>query len=364
MKLSELVAFRNQLNDLDIDQARNHARLDLGQFKHAVENNFIKVGQYQDQINQQYEAILNQIGQFGSTIEDLKQEISELITETEKPYFTESYRLYEEMTANDSPEYILQRRPELSKETENFLISRIQFYTSWQFPAMIVRPGTESFIKHLVSYDPLYLIDTDRELLTPVVKQFNSEYQQRLRTYVVSESCDSKMLDRIPDQQFGFCLMYNFFSYKPLEIIRGYLEEIYQKLRPGGILALSFNDCNRPAGVDLCERNFACYMTGSLMESLTRTIGYEQVFSWHDRGPTTWLELRKPGTLTSLRGGQTLAKIKVDPKYAELDFLRKLALEFDLVSADTVNTQTADQLKETIIKSGRENLLEPVAKSK
>lgn len=309
MKLSQLVTFRNQLANLDIDQARDHTRLDLGQFKHLIDNNSVKVGQYQEQVTDQYNLILNQISQFGSIVDSLKHEISCLIEETEKPYFTESYRLYEEMTENDSPEYILQRRPELSKETENFLISRIQFYTSWQFPAMIVRPGVEKFTEHLVSYDPLYLIDTDRELLTPAVEQFTPEYQQRLRTYVISESCDSEMLHKIPVEQFGMCLIYNFFSYKPLEIIRGYLREVYQKLRPGGILILTFNDCDRSAGVDLCERNFACYMTGSLMESLTKTIGYEKVFSWHDNGPTTWLELRKPGPLTTNRGGQTLARI-------------------------------------------------------
>jgi hypothetical protein len=101
-----------------------------------------------------------------------------------------------------------------------------------------------------------------------------------------------------------------------------------------------------------------------MVQQFAATVGYDQIFSWNNSGPTTWLELRKPGTLTSLRGGQTLAKIKVNPKYAELDFLRKLALEFNLVNIDSVNTHTADQLKEIIIKSGRENLLKSVAESK
>lgn len=309
MKLSDLIKFRNQLNELDIDQARDHVRLDLSQFKHIVDSNPIQIGQYQQQVDSKFLSILNQITDFGLIIDNLKQEISKLIEEAEKPYFVESYQLYEEMTAYDSPEYILDRRPVLSKETENFLVSRLQFYTSWQYPGMIIRPGVEPFIEHLVSYDPLYLVDTDRTLLEPAICRFPIEYQQRLRSYVISESCDSEMLHKIPSEQFGMCLVYNFFNYKPLEIIRGYLREIYQKLKPGGVLILTFNDCDRPAGVDLCERHFACYMTGGLMESLAQTIGYEKVFSWNDRGPTTWLELKKPGTLTTLRGGQTLARI-------------------------------------------------------
>jgi hypothetical protein len=42
---------------------------------------------------------------------------------------------------------------------------------------------------------------------------------------------------------------------------------------------------------------------------LATTIGFEIEFTWSDDGPATWIELRKPGELTSLRGGQTLAKI-------------------------------------------------------
>ena len=90
MKLSDLVAFRNQLAKLDIDQARDHTRLDLGQFKYLIDDNFIKVGQYQEQVTEQYNLILNQISHFGSIVDSLKHEILGLIEETEKPYFVES----------------------------------------------------------------------------------------------------------------------------------------------------------------------------------------------------------------------------------------------------------------------------------
>jgi hypothetical protein len=127
---------------------------------------------------------------------------------------------------------------------------------------------------------------------------------------------------------------------------------------------MTFNDCDRDKAVKLVEQHYACYTPGTLVQQFAVTVGYNQIFSWNNNGATTWLELRKPGALTSLRGGQTVAKIKVNPKYAELDFLRKLALEFNLVNIDSVNTQSADQLKEIIIKSGRENLLKSVAESK
>jgi hypothetical protein len=103
--------------------------------------------------------------------------------------------------------------------------------------------------------------------------------------------------------------VYNFFEFKPFEIIRKYLTEIYQKLKPGGTLIMTFNDCDRDKAVKLAEQHYACYTPGAMIQPFAATVGYNQIFSWNNNGPTTWLELRKPGALTSLRGGQTLAKI-------------------------------------------------------
>jgi hypothetical protein len=38
-------------------------------------------------------------------------------------------------------------------------------------------------------------------------------------------------------------------------------------------------------------------------------LGFELAFAHDGTGDVSWLELRKPGDLASLRGGQTLAKI-------------------------------------------------------
>jgi hypothetical protein len=174
---------------------------------------------------------------------------------------------------------------------------------------MIIRPGVEKFIEDMVGFDPLYLIDQEHDLLMPAFNRFPEEYQRRLRMYTVKENVDSEILDKIPHSQFGFCLTYNFFEFKPFEIVRKYMTEVYQKLKPGGTFIMTFNDCDRDKAVKLVEQRYACYTPGSLVRELASTIGYTQNFSWDNDGPTTWLELRKPGTLTSLRGGQTLAKI-------------------------------------------------------
>ena len=138
---------------------------------------------------------------------------------------------------------------------------------------------------------------------------FNEQYQNRLRTYTINERQDTAVLNKLPDGQFGLVFAYNFFNFKPFEVIKKYFAEIYQKLRPGGIFALTFNDCDRDKGVMLVEQHFCCYTPGYLVRELAQSIGFEIVFSWTDGGPTTWLELRKPGEFESLRGGQALAKV-------------------------------------------------------
>jgi SAM-dependent methyltransferase len=106
---------------------------------------------------------------------------------------------------------------------------------------------------------------------------------------------------------------YNFFNFRPFEVLRQYLTEIYQKLRPGGILIMTFNDCDRAKAVMLVEQHYCCYTPGYLVRELAQSLGYEIAFAWTDQGPSTWLELRKPGERPGLRGGQALAKILPKP---------------------------------------------------
>jgi predicted methyltransferase len=104
-------------------------------------------------------------------------------------------------------------------------------------------------------------------------------------------------------------LVYYFFNFKPIEIIRAYMTEIYVKLKPGGTFAMTFNDCDRSGGVDLAERSFACYTPAHAVLSAATTAGFELHQSFKIDAANTWLEFRRPGQLTSLRGGQTLATV-------------------------------------------------------
>ena len=308
MKLSELVNFRNELDQLSVVVAQQVADQEVAKVTHLI-NTFPLTTNQADKFAQSQLAIASKFVDFENELDKLKLEIKLKIEQQERPYFQESYRLYDKEMIFETNEYILNRRMSISKESIDFILTRVAKYATWKHPGMIIRPGQEEFIKSMVMFDPLYLVDQDHELLSPAILQFHEDYQRRLRPYVINERVDNTILARIPEEQFGICLAYNYFNFKPLEVFKQYLIEIYTKLKPGGVLTFTFNDCDRDKAVMLVEQHFACYTPGRLVKELAKTIGYELEFEWHDNGPWTWLELRKPGELTSLRGGQTLAKV-------------------------------------------------------
>lgn len=314
MKLSELVAYRNQLNRLTIDDARVETDSRISAIKHLINNKDFDDSGIKQQMQIKHEQIQNKFDEFVDLINNAKIEVQQQIDIKEKYWLEETHRLYSQEMVNDTCDHILSRRANLSDEHDNIIRARIKNFSNYLYPAMIIRPGLETFIRDMVSFDPLYLIDQDQDLLFPCTLEFPEQYQRRLRPYIINEYNHSQpILDRLPNEQFAMCLAYNFFNFKPISVIQQWLTEIYSKLRPGGRVMMTFNDCNNEKAVRLAESYYACYTPGQMVKSVAQSIGYEIYFVWNDSLPSTWIELQKPGNLTSLRGGQALAKVMPYP---------------------------------------------------
>jgi SAM-dependent methyltransferase len=309
MKLSDIIAYRNRLDEATPSNGVLIAHDRLAPLLHTVKSSDVEFTHLVDRLSQDYKNVLGSIDHFERTVEDIKEEISYLIQQMEPAYFAESYRLYSQEMIHDTAEYILNRRIEITPEVASYITARIQAHGDWHHAGMIVHPGHEEWITHLVGHDPLYLVAPIPELLEPAVLRFNDQYQRRLRTYTVAESVDGAILEHLPDSQFGFCLVYNFFDYKPQEIINQYLTEIYSKLKPGGVLAFTFNDCDYAGATAMAERSFMCYTPGRTVLAHAHSVGYQVRQRYRMSNSTTWVELKRPGQMTSLRGGQSLAKV-------------------------------------------------------
>ncbi len=299
------------LEDTRIKPASDHAYNDLFNLLHIVKTSPLQFGDRTQQLSDRFNQVNRSFVDFQSTMDAMIKDIDQVISDMEPGYFAESYRLYSEEMVGESTEYILNRRlHQVTPEIYDFIASRVILYNSHLYPGMIIRPSQETFIKNMIGCDPLYVLDTKYDLLEPCLQDFKIEYQRRVRKVIMKEITDGPMFgDAIPDGQIGFVLVYNYFNFRPFEIIEKCLREIFVKLRPGGIVGMTFNNCDLPNGVMLAERHYMCYTPGGMIERLAESIGYEIKFRYDTHVPNTWLELRKPGMVTSLRGGQSLAKI-------------------------------------------------------
>jgi SAM-dependent methyltransferase len=341
MKLSELIAFRNRLEKLPVSAAKQAADHKLNILMHTVhhphEQSMVQLTQpFIPALEAKLKEIHAAFDNFSISVDQIKKHIQDQIVEQEKHWFQESYRLFEGAELCEKTDQILYGRTVTGTkslrtiESEDMLRARLSSYADWRWPGMIIRPGLENFIETMVGSDPLYIIDRGHDLLQPCLDRFPQMYQNRLRSYTTNDWSDQPILGKIPNNQFGVCLAYNVFNYRPLEIIRRYLEEIYTKLRPGGVLLMTYNDCDQESAVMLVEQFCTSYTPGYLIRELTQNVGFELAHTWSDGGPSVWLELHKPGQLIGNRGGQALAKIHNIFDYSDdIDFLKRKAYTKD-----------------------------------
>jgi len=315
MALRNLVDYLNHLEAREAEAVYLDARHDLDALIHAVINHPKAIEpersdilhQASRDIDRAYEHLIRQF-------DLLKRHVKNLVIETEPAYFAESLRLWQEESGFETVAYKLQRRLEPDPEQIERIQGKLLRYAQWQVPGMIIGPGNDSWVEDLVPLDPLYLVDTDLALLEPAHGRFPEAYQRRLRLYQVPEQLGQLILGALPQGQFGFCFAYNFFNYRPVEMIDQWLEEIRLKLRPGGILLFTFNDCDWAHGVGLAESKFMSYTPGRMLVQKLLALNFKVLERYHGANNMAWIEAWIPGEITTLRGGQTLAKIVAKPQ--------------------------------------------------
>ena len=312
MKLSDTVARLNLLDSLDVPSECNIATSRLSHITHVVSEGRNQHNSVKQDIVKTYNEIHNGISKFSAQVESLKKELRLEIAQREQEYLDISVNVYQDMMY-DTADYILNRRMRINDDDDIALRTRLKNLTDWRIPGMILRPGLETYIEDMVPLDPLYVVDHDLELIRPAVNKFTPEYQRRLREYVINDWADGPILDKLPNNQFGTIFAYHYFNHKPMPIVCKFLTEFYQKLRPGGSVLMTYNNCDRAHGVSRSEHVWMLYTPRRLIEQHAIELGFELTNAYDGQGDVSWLELRKPGDIVSLRGGQTLAKVLAKP---------------------------------------------------
>lgn len=328
MILSDIVGFRNQLEALSLDYLKDTTSAEISRIElHLItaKTNFNAGPGKIYEIEKNFTQIIDY---FNQGISSSIKEINELISSLEKPYFEKSYKIYESslVDVGDAPTNIMeykywqnkkqqieksiqQRALEIDESTKEYLDTRIRSFCNWAYPGLCIHPNNNFYLNGMVACDPLYLLDESYDLLKSSLQNWPVQYQNRVCTYLITENNQDCFMPNLPNNQFGFALVFDFFNFKPIDVIKKYLTELHELIRPGGVLAFTINDCDRPGGVRLVENGSACYTPRSLITTLCQNIGFEVSREQPINQAVTWIEVKKSGDLQTVRGGQSLAKV-------------------------------------------------------
>ena len=306
MKLSQLIELRNRLTEAynvshiqtetkSLIEALSHIRdsaLDSGlhQRVSVLSSDLNKIGQVVELNVQYYKDTLNQID-------------SEINAHAHR-MLAENYDLEIKYDIVENIRKI--RNMHIPDDVLGLVQHRLKNYTDWQYPALEIGCRDGEWTKLMVASDPLYLVDIDREFLDSAIKDFPEMYQQRIRTYVAKDY-DLSML---PQGQFGFIFCWNYLNYRGFESFKQYLKSAMSLLRPGGVFMFSYNNGELVAGAGHAENYFMTYIPKTMLMSLIYSLGFEVVDSKDYNPAVSWIEIRKPGELSTIKANQVLGKIK------------------------------------------------------
>jgi SAM-dependent methyltransferase len=311
MKLSKLTTYKHMVDGLSVNHIVNeiesllqHVETDLAIQKIDFEN-------IKQLVSVNKKLVLDTLKIIDSDLQKFKNELAKFVKDIEQPYYAKSMAMYQE-GLNDTAEYILDRHSFkkllYDPETFDFFCNRVKGHTNWQWPAMEIRPAMGEVTESLIACDPLYLVDVDSMLFKEVKNKWTPEYQRRLRYYTINEQ-DRRIFHQLPHAQFGLIVAVDFFNFRPIELIERYLKEIFQLLKPGGVAIFTYNNCDYPIGVDNFENSYYCYTPGKQINEISTKIGFSIASSFDLKNNVSWLELKRPGTRSSIKGGQTLGKV-------------------------------------------------------
>jgi SAM-dependent methyltransferase len=251
-----------------------------------------------------YKNISEDIAKSVEQTESIIAQINNQITTLAHKLFADSYIL--EVRPRNADRVREARSIKISEDTEQLLKQRIFLYTNWRYPALEIGCKDGEWTQFLVAADPLYIMDPFLEFIESTASKFPESYQNRLRKYPLVDN----NLSMLPKNQFAFVFSWAHFNYVSLDSITYILKQIRELLRPGGVFLFSYNDGDTPAGAAMAEMFSQTYIPKTLLVPTCQSVGFEIVDHFHDGVNISWIEIRKPGTLHTIKAHQVLGEIK------------------------------------------------------
>ena len=342
--LNELVKFRNNVRDiidsLSLDDVISEKLRTIKNLQCKFDLAEYDYGQYIDQYTEIYQKLLSE-----------NDDIINFMYQSLNKIEADLKILGTTLSQESSIEYFLFS----DSEVTSMVRSRISSYSSWQYPGLqlncryslgLSKNGIESssesemkyvsatdHINSMVASDPLYLASPNISQLDEIMSAYPPAYQNRVRRYTITNFD----LSPLPQSQFGFILCWDYLNYILFDRIESYLRSIFNLLRPGGVLMFSYNNCDIEHSAALVDSKQACWANSDQMKNLALSVGFEIVATydleskytstptwtsldetipdphrhdWETTIWTSWMEVRRPGTLTTVKLGQVMGTIQ------------------------------------------------------
>lgn len=238
--------------------------------------------------------------------------LDDLIVAREQAYIIKSEAEYYRSILTETLDQTTERVTEsvLSDSGRQELMLSISRYANPNSPGLHIGPIQGALNDSMAALVPLYLADIDQSLLDPIKERFNPIYKHRVMYYIIPKRHPKvKVFAALPQEQFGFILAYNYVNRLSLKGVNDTLLEIWNLLKPGGVFLFTFTDSDLPENILMFDLRHVPYTPGRLIKAMIKEIGYEIIAHINHEHFLTWFEIKKPGQITTLRGGESLAKV-------------------------------------------------------
>ena len=315
--LRDIVRYRAMVDSIDMDAIRRDVNAQLSKVCNDLAINNFDAENLKDRLLHGHLKVLNNLEDMALDLNTFKEEINKQVKHLEKPYYEKSKEVYKnhtQMSPGDKLSKLKNKDLLFHEDTTKMLINAISVKISNQYACCQLAPGYGNVTTHLVHGTPLYIVEEDKEGSVVNTDLFNEIMTRRIAWYEMNDT-DEEILSVLPQNQIGCFIVIDYFNFKSEDIIEKYLKSIYKCLRPGGTVIFTFNNCDYPNAIDKVDEMYYCYTTGTQMKKLCSSIGFEiqkltaMGYDELENG-ISWLEIKKPGELNTIRSAQGLASIE------------------------------------------------------
>jgi len=317
MQLRNLVKYKQLVENLDDKGLHKYIDSKLSAMLADIDLHEFDSNNLKEKMQANHLDVLKNLEDLSDNLNKFRTDLANTVKQLEQPYYQKSYKIYlenQKMSGEDRRSRLRTNNLINNDESRQLLLDTVDTYISSQYATLQLSPGYGDVTKHILAGTPLYIVDDDQIMLEQFQGEFFNETMiKRTNFYVMNDNDDDPLLG-LPKEQIGFCVIVDYFNFKTVDIIRKYLQSLYNIMRAGGVVIFTFNNCDYPKGIDKVDEMYYCYTTESEMQTTCKELGFEIIklvardYDERNNG-ISWLEIRKPGELSTIRAVQGLAQI-------------------------------------------------------